>query len=70
MYVSKLRGGVLIKYEKVESAFTAVVGDPVAITEEGIIPPKSERGSNKLLQNKPRSSSKQGKEKYQKYEHK
>jgi hypothetical protein len=38
MYVSKLRGGVLIKFEKLKSSFLEVVGDPVAIVEEGVIP--------------------------------
>ncbi len=49
MYVSKLRGGVLIKYERIQSKFQGIVGDPVAIVEEGIVPNKNDKGSNKLI---------------------
>ena len=38
MYVSKLKGCVLIKYEKLISSYLDLVGDPKPITEEGIIP--------------------------------
>lgn len=58
MYVSKLWGGVLIKYEKINSSFHGVVGDPVSITEEGILPSKNDKATNKLNQYKPRASSK------------
>lgn len=48
MYVSKLRGGVLIKFEKLVTCFHDIVGDPVAIKEEGVIPLRSDKATNKL----------------------
>lgn len=50
MYVSKLRGGVMIKYDRVPSSFQGLVGDPAPITDEGVIPPRNEKGTNKIQQ--------------------
>ena len=48
MYVSKLRGGVLIKYQKLPSNCQSVIGDPAAIIDEGVIPPKNDKATNKI----------------------
>lgn len=48
MYVSKLRGGVLIKFDKLKTNYTGMVGDPAPIVKEGITPQKNDKGTNKL----------------------